>query len=97
MACPVVEVLAVATAGSRGFGAGGGCDIGGECKIVGRPSGGRLACGATMGITVRQVLVVVVMCGVGAQGVESWLALVPPDPCSCGYDVVEERVKINLV
>ena len=97
MSCPVVEVLAEATAGSRGFWTGGGCDIGGESEIVGRPSGGRLACGATMGITVRQVLVVVVMCGVRTQGVESWLALVPPDPCSCGYDVVEERVEINLV
>jgi hypothetical protein len=97
MACPVIEMLAEATSGSRGFGTGGGCDIGGEGEIVGRPSGGRLACGATMGITVRQILLVVVMSGVGTQGMECWLALVLPDPCFCGYDVVEEWVKIKLV
>ena len=97
MACPVVEVLAEATSSARGFGTRCGCDIGGEGEIVGRPSSGRLACGSPMGIAVRQIVLLVVVSGVGTQGVESGLALMVPDPCPCGYDVVKECGEINLV
>ena len=66
MACPVVKVLAEATSSSRGFGARGGCDISGEGEIVGGPSVGCLACGAPMGVPVCQILLMVVVSGVGA-------------------------------
>ena len=50
-----------------------------------------------MGVPVYQVLLMVVVSGVGAEGLKSGLALKVPDPGSCGYDVIEECVKVNVV
>ncbi len=67
MAYPaVVEVLTEATSSPRGFKARGGGDIGGESEIIRRPLVGRLACGVAVGVSVRQILLMVVVCGVGA-------------------------------
>jgi hypothetical protein len=39
----------------------------------------------------------VVMCRIRAYGLKCGLPLILPDPCSCGYDVIEEGVEINLI
>lgn len=97
MACPVVKVFAEASSSSGGFGARDICDIGGEGEIVGGPSVGCLGCEAPVCVPMFQVLLMMVVSGVGAKGLESGFALKVPYPGSCGYDVVEERVKVDVI
>ena len=88
MACPVVKMLTEAAARTGGFGAGGGGNVCGERKVVVGPAGVCLTGGATVFIPLGQILSVIVMCGVGADGLECEPAFVPPEPCPSRYYVV---------
>ena len=97
MACPVVKMLTEAAARTGGLGAGGGGNVCGERKVVVGPAGVCLTGGATVFIPLGQILSVVVMCSVGANGLECEPAFVPPEPCPSRYYVVEEGLKIEIV
>jgi hypothetical protein len=84
--------------GQRGvLGARGGGNICGESKVVGGPPVVCLASGAAVGVSVFQILPVVVMHRIEAYELECVLSLILPGPCPCGYDVVEEGVEVNLI
>ena len=97
VACPVVEMLTEAAARPGGFGAGSGGNVCGERKVVVGPAGVCLTGGATVFIPLGQILAVIVMCGVGADGLEWEPAFVPPEPCPSRYYVVEEGLEIEIV
>jgi hypothetical protein len=87
---PVVEVFADAAASSRGFGARGEGNIGGESKVVGGPPVVRLASGVAVSVSVFHS-------GGNASHRSLWtgmcvMSLILPGPYPCRYDVVEERV-----
>ena len=97
VACPVVEMLTEAAARPGGFGAGSGGNVCGECEVVIGPAGVYLTGGATVFIPLGQILSVVMMCGIGADGLECEPAFIPPEPCPIGYYVVEEGLEIEIV
>ena len=65
MASPVVEVLTYAASGSWGFGAGRGGDIGRESEVIGGPPVGFWACGASVFVSVFEVLLMVMVLCIG--------------------------------
>lgn len=97
VACPIVKMLTEAAARTGGFGAGSGGNVCGECEVVVGPAGVCLTSGATVFIPLGQILPVIVMCGIGADGLECEPAFVPPEPCPIGYYVVEEGLEIEIV
>ncbi len=52
---------------------------------------------AAVSVPLFQILPIVVLSRVGADGLECRLSLVPPGPCTCGYYVVKQGGQINLM
>ncbi len=70
VARPVIEVFADTATSSRGCGARSGGNVGCEGKVVGGPSVWCLSSGATVSVPLFQILPVVVLGRVGADGLE---------------------------
>ena len=88
VARPVIEVLANSATSAGSSGARGGGDVGSEGKVVGGPAVYCRTSEASVFIPLLKVLSVVILCGIGAYGLECEVALIPPEPCSSRYDMV---------
>ena len=70
VARPVIEVLANSATSAGGSGAGGGCDVGSEGKVVGGPAVYCRTSEAAVFIPLLKVLSVVILGGISAYGLE---------------------------